>query len=64
MSSAVCSECYRLFISNYALQAEMRHVAAIYGPSAAEAEFNDRMEDEHGSHADAWGWADQSKETR
>lgn len=45
-----CERCRRRFMNNYALQAEMRHLAAKLGPRTAEAELNERLAEEHASH--------------
>jgi hypothetical protein len=50
MTPARCDECRKLFMANPVLQAELRHMAAIYGPGAAEAELNERLEEAHGEH--------------
>ncbi len=45
-----CGKCRRIFMANPTLQAEMRHIAAKFGPRAAESELNDRLEEQHGEH--------------
>jgi hypothetical protein len=42
-------------MGNLMLQAEMSHLASIYGPSGAEAELNERLADLHEeNHTPDW----------
>lgn len=50
MTPSNCGECRKLFMANPVLQAELRHLAAIYGPGAAEAELNERLAEVHAEH--------------
>ena len=45
-----CPECKRLFLADYLMQAEARHIAVKSGGSAAEAWVNDQLEAIHTPH--------------
>lgn len=55
-----CEQCRRIFMDDWLLQAETKHIAATFGASAAEFHLCERLEEEHATHRNErkGGWPD------